>query len=235
MDKQPSTHHKLSKQETDFINQSLKALNKNPQSLVFASLSDFFRQKQLYKRALETCLEGLSYNPSCAKGYVVLGSIYLDQARYEKSIQAFEQALALNTKNMLAIRSLIQLYILTRNIPKLKEIYEILILHEPDDPHIQKIVQTLHSAHLRDYNYFSEKNIETVEEDLSSIELQKRPTIKPRDALSKKPLTHQKAFEDIQQLISPPTTIPQHTITTSKEKREKQLGVLNNLLDQLNN
>ena len=232
MDKQSSTHHELPKQEQDFINQSLKVLNKNPGSLVFASLADFFRQKQQYQRALKICHEGLNYNPSYAKGYAVLGSIYLDQARYEKSIKAFEQTLALEAKNMLAIRSLCKLYILTRNVSKLKGIYEILILHDPNDSDIQKIIQTLHSAHVRDYNYFSEKNITEIEKDLSKMELQKRPTIQPASAPMNRPYLHERSVEDIKELLIPP--ILSKNITT-KTKKERQLSALNNLLDQLNN
>ncbi len=233
MNRHSSNHSKLSKPEIKFINQSLKALYKNPKSLVFAPLADFFRRNKFYKKALFICLKGVHQNPSYAKGYTVLGSIYFDQTQYEKAIQTFEQALELEPKNMLALRSLSQLYILTRNVPKLKEIYEVLILYNPHDPHIQKITQTLHSAHLKDYDYFTEKTISEICQDLSQVELEKRPVLKPFHTSPWKQPTP--TVESIQKLINHfPKPNNKHIPITAKEKKEKQIHALKNLLHQLN-
>ena len=233
MNKQSSTHPALSKSEIQFINQSLKSLNKNPKSLVFAPLANFFNEKKFYKKALFICLKGVHQNPSYAKGYTVLGSIYFNQSHYEKAIPIFEKALELEPKNMMALRYLSQLYVLSRNIPKLKEIYEILLLHNPRDPHIQKITQTLHSAHLKDYEYFTEKPISQIRGDLSQIELEKRPVLKPMHTSAWKPLSP--SYESIKQLVTPlPKVINQHVVITSKEERERKLFTLKNLLQQIN-
>ena len=231
MNKQSSTHPALSKTEMRFVNQSLKKLNKNHKSLVFAPLADFFRRKKLYKKALLICLKGMQQNPSYAKGYAVLGSIYFDRLKYEKALSAFEKALELEPKNMISLRYLSQLYILTRNIPKLKEIYEILILHNPNDPYIQKITQTLHSAHLKNYEYFIEKPLSEVCKDLQQIELEKKPVLKPLHASPWEPTTP--TPQSIEKLVNSFPKYEKNIVMTYKEKRERKINTLKKLLRQL--
>ena len=56
----------------------------DPGNPLFAELADMLRQKGEHLKAIEVCLSGLSSNPECAKGRLMLARIY-----YERSYLPF--------------------------------------------------------------------------------------------------------------------------------------------------
>lgn len=54
-------------------------LAEDPGNPLFADLAEELRAKQNWFDAIQVCLSGLSSNPSCARGRLVLAQIYFDQ------------------------------------------------------------------------------------------------------------------------------------------------------------
>lgn len=69
-----------------------KALGEDPGNSIFAEFADVLRSRYDYNRAFRVCLLGLSLNPTCAMGRLVLARLF-----YEQSFTPF------------AVRELIQL------------------------------------------------------------------------------------------------------------------------------
>lgn len=215
-----------------FINQSLKILSSDSHSLVFASLADAYRRKGLLKKALQICESGLRKHPKYARAYVVLGCVYFDLKKYKESIESFEKALDLEPGNLLSLRYLSDLYIKLKDVKKVLCVYEMLLLYNPRDAQIKGIIDKIHSAHLEDYDYFSEQSLEAVAKDLSQRELEEKPSIRPLNCrMDSKPSKE----EVLNQMLTPFHRSSQKKwVLTMRSERERKLRILTSLMNQLN-
>ena len=214
-----------------FINQSLKALYKNPDSLVFAPLAEAYRRQGAFQKAVQICESGLNKHQEYAPGYAVLGCIYFDLKKYRKSMECFEKALDLEPGHLLSLRYLSDLYIRFKEVKKALCVYEMLLLSYPQDVQVQNIVNKMHSMHLRDYDYFSERSLDEAALDLSQIELQKQPSIRPLSCggaveLSKEDLLNQ-------MLVSAPRPSQKKNFSAKGIEKDRKLKVLRDLMNQL--
>src|SRR5450759_396823 len=89
----------LSEFDIDFL--SLR-LSDNPQSPLFARLSDLYLSKNQSSEALKLCETGVQAYSSYATGYVVLGKCYLALNENSKAKLAFTQAMHLSPFNQVA-------------------------------------------------------------------------------------------------------------------------------------
>jgi len=212
-----------------FINKSLKVLYKNPDSLVFAPLADAYRRKGAFQKAVQICKFGLKKHKGHAPGYVVLARTYFDLKRYKKARDYFEKALDLQPGHLLCLRYLSELYIKLKDAKKVLCIYEMLLLYSPQDAQIQNIVNKIHSAHLNDYDYFSERSLDMVADDLSQMELLQQPSIRP--------LKCEVEFsqeESLDQMLTPFPRIPrQKRLYKIKTERDRKLRILTDLMSRL--
>lgn len=56
-----------------------KMLGEDPGNSIFAEFADILRARYDYSRALRVCLSGLSSNPACAMGRLVLARLFYEQ------------------------------------------------------------------------------------------------------------------------------------------------------------
>ena len=57
-----------------------KILNQDPGNAVFAEFADILRSRYDYNRALRVCFSGLSSNPTCTHGRLVLARLFYEQS-----------------------------------------------------------------------------------------------------------------------------------------------------------
>lgn len=215
-----------------FINQSLKVLYKNPDSLVFAPLAEAYRRQGAFQKAVQICESGLSKHQEYAPGYAVLGRIYFDLKKYKKSMECFEKVLDLEPGHLLSLRYLSDLYIRFKEVKKALYIYEMLLLSHPQDVQVQSIVNKMHSMHLRDYDYFSERSLAGAARDFSQMELQKRPSIRP---LSCDGVVEPSKADLLSQALTPVFRSSQErSFSTRRMERDRKLKVLRGLMNRLN-
>lgn len=162
------------------IKQGLKILKKRP--LVSAPLADLFRRLGNYKTAIQLSQYGIKKNPQFVTGHTVLGRTLFECNQYEKAQSAFEEAIKLNPENIMALRYLIKIHLRLKNIKKAVKIYEILQLYHPDDEWVEKIMKQINTH--EDYNDFHVENLNEFSINLSRVEVEKRPFIRPKTEIN---------------------------------------------------
>jgi tetratricopeptide (TPR) repeat protein len=80
--------------------------NENPDGRYFAPLADAYRKAGRLDEALEMVRAGLQKHPDYLSAHIVLGRCLLDKKDDPGALQAFEQVLALDAENIIALKSL---------------------------------------------------------------------------------------------------------------------------------
>jgi len=81
-------------------------LAKDPQSTVFVSLSEAYRQIGMLDDALEIALKGTANMPGFCPGFTALGRVFSQQGELIRAAEAFEHALELESTNVHALKGL---------------------------------------------------------------------------------------------------------------------------------
>ena len=144
----------------------------------------------------------------------------------------FEKVLDLEPGHLLSLRYLSELYIKFKDVKKALCIYEMLLLYSPQNAQIQNIVNKIHSAHLNDYDYFSERPLDMVAEDLSQMELHQQPSIRPlKCGVEAEPSKE----ELLDQMLTPaPRSSQQERLSNIKTEKDRKLRILTDLMNRLN-
>lgn len=85
----------LSAQVDERISRCEEILSRNPESLVFAALSDAYRKKGDFAKAFHVCSQGLKLHPDYGPGHLVMARINLERGMYteaERELLLAEQA-----------------------------------------------------------------------------------------------------------------------------------------------
>ena len=85
----------------------------HPDGLTFAHLADAYRRAGEYGKAEGLILHGLKNHPNYISAYNVLGRVYVDGERYSDAHEQFSRALELDPQNMIAMRALGELAVVT--------------------------------------------------------------------------------------------------------------------------
>lgn len=90
------------------VERYLKIFQENPDSRVFAPLSDMYRRLGRLKEAEQICREGLLRHPYYAGGKVALAHILLDAHRLDEALRESESVVTYYPDNILARKILIR-------------------------------------------------------------------------------------------------------------------------------
>jgi len=82
----------MTREET--INFLRKKIEKNPKSILFARLADYYLKQKRIKEALELCTKGCEYNPDYITGNYILAKIYLTMGDHEKAETQFKKVIS---------------------------------------------------------------------------------------------------------------------------------------------
>lgn len=82
----------MTREET--INFLRKKIEKNPKSILFARLADFYLKQKRVKEALELCTQGIENNPDYITGNYILAKIYLTMGDHEKAETQFKKVIS---------------------------------------------------------------------------------------------------------------------------------------------
>lgn len=82
----------MTREET--INFLRKKLEKNPKSILFARLADFYLKQKRLKEALDLCVQGIENNPDYITGNYILAKIYLTMGDHEKAEAQFKKVIS---------------------------------------------------------------------------------------------------------------------------------------------
>lgn len=123
-----------------------ETLARDPQSTVFVSLAEIFRQCGLLQEACAVAEKGLQTLPGYAPGYVVLARIQAQQGQLDPAKDSFEAALALDASNADALKGLARLCRLQGEPIRARTLLEKLLESHPEDQVARKMLGTLPAA-----------------------------------------------------------------------------------------
>lgn len=112
--------------------------NKDPKSRIFVQLADAYRKSNMIDEALEILQKGLQHHPSYALAHLILGKCHYDKRLYEQAKDAFEQTLAYDPQNIVALRMLAQTCEATKDEDGQLKAYKGIIAIDPFDAPAQE-------------------------------------------------------------------------------------------------
>ncbi|GAB4170383.1 MAG: hypothetical protein Tsb0017_13450 [Geothermobacteraceae bacterium] len=118
-------------------------LAKDPRSTVFVSLAEAYRQLGMLDDALEILDKGIVHLPRFVPGYVARGRILAQKGQLADATVAFEQALAIESDNLPAIKGLARVRYRQGYTDKARALLEKGRSIKPDDPVIIKMLASL--------------------------------------------------------------------------------------------
>lgn len=118
-------------------------LAKDPQSTVFVSLSEAYRQLGMLDDALEIADKGTMNLPGFSPGFVTKGRVLAQQGDLAKAALAFEQALAVERDSLQALKGLARTRFRQGYMDKARELLMRARLLSPEDPVIGKMLTSL--------------------------------------------------------------------------------------------
>lgn len=121
-------------------------LAKDPQSTVFVSLCEAYRQLGMLDDALEIAQKGTRHLQGFSPGFVALGRIHAQQDDLAEAANAFEKALAIEKDSLPALKALARCRFRQGHLDKAREL--LLRAHQlnPADPIVNKMLASLSPA-----------------------------------------------------------------------------------------
>jgi len=130
----------LSAQLDERISKCEGILSNNPESLIFAALSDAYRKKGDLAKAFHVCSRGLKLHPDYGPGHLVMAKINMERGMYSEAEK--ELALAIQAEGRTRTTELLLAQILIKK-DQLKDAKKLLEKHKTADPENQVVGELL--------------------------------------------------------------------------------------------
>lgn len=117
-----------------------------PHSTIFAPLADACRKAGMIEEALDICRKGLESNPRYASGYVVQGKCLYDADRPAEAEGAFRKVLALDAKNLVALKFIGIILSERGDNGAARACFEHILALDPDDRDIRRRLEEVGDA-----------------------------------------------------------------------------------------
>lgn len=153
-----------------------KILDKDPNSKVFAPLAEALREQKLYSQAQYVAEHGVKRHPGFVGGFVALGRVLSDQAKYTQSLPILKKATELDPQNLLALQLLGNVYLQLQMTKEALKTFKMVLFLNPLSEKAKKAVQKLESFSAEDFEEdvfkYSRPNIrkENQEEEIVAFE-----------------------------------------------------------------
>lgn len=117
-------------------------LAKDPQSTVFVSLCEAYRQLGMLDDALEIAQKGTRKLAAFSPGFVALGRIQAQQGDLAAAANSFEKALAIEKDSLAALKGLARTRHRQGHLDKAKDLLLRAQILNPQDPVVLKMLDT---------------------------------------------------------------------------------------------
>lgn len=115
------------------IEEYIKKLDTNPESLVFVPLAEAYRKSGMLDEAIETCQKGLKYHPTYMSGRIVLGRSYMEKGMMQEAAEEFKKVASADVNNIMAHSLLAQICMKRQQYAEaIKEFQKVLTLNPED-------------------------------------------------------------------------------------------------------
>jgi predicted regulator of Ras-like GTPase activity (Roadblock/LC7/MglB family) len=143
------------------ISKCEEILVKNPDSVIFAALSDAYRKKGDLAKAFHVCSRGLKSHPDYGPGHLVMAKINLERGMYSEAEKELAFAVQADGKTRATELLLAQILVKKKETKDAKRILEKLKMSDPGNETIAQLLQEI--RHQEEYEKPSPERI-TVEE-----------------------------------------------------------------------
>jgi tetratricopeptide (TPR) repeat protein len=135
----------------DFIERYQRMYETDPNSRIFAPLSEAYRKMGLMKEARELAESGVRLHPDFAGGRVALGRIYHDLGMLNEAAAELKTASELSPENILAHQILAECFLKLKRPKDALKAYKMLLFLSPDNDKAIKAVKRLESLTADEY------------------------------------------------------------------------------------
>lgn len=118
-------------------------LAQNPDSYIFAALSDTYRKKGELAKAFNTCNRGLKIHPNYGAGHLVMAKINLDRGMYAEAEKELSLAVQADGKTRTTELLLAQIWLKKGQIKDAKTILEKLKATDPENQQVKDLLTKL--------------------------------------------------------------------------------------------
>ena len=99
------------------IEELRRRVSKDPASIAFAQLAEEYRRTGEVEEAVRICRAGLDHHPNYVSARVTLGRALMELQQLDEAQAEFEQVLLVAPDNLVAVRSMAELYQLKGETP----------------------------------------------------------------------------------------------------------------------
>ncbi len=132
----------------DYFTQLLKD---NPASKAFAPLAEGYRKLGELEKALQIALDGVAMHPKFNSGKVALAKILIDLKKFDSAEKTLLEVTTNDFENLLAHRSLGEVYIHTNRLPQALDAFKAALLANPLDKMSSTMVTKLESVSAKSF------------------------------------------------------------------------------------
>ena len=125
------------------ISKCEEILSDNPESLIFAALSDAYRKKGDLSKAFHLCSQGLRLHPDYGPGHLVMARINMERGMYteaEKELASAEQA---DGKTRATELLLAQVFVMKGQLEKAKTVLDKLKAADPENQTVGELLDAI--------------------------------------------------------------------------------------------
>jgi tetratricopeptide (TPR) repeat protein len=111
---------------------------KDPNSRVFAALSELYRKAGMLEEAIKLCLKGTTAHPNYMSGHVALSRAYLDKGMTKESKEEILKVVSITPDNIVAHKVLGEIHLLEGDVGAARENFTRALTLSPDDAEVKE-------------------------------------------------------------------------------------------------
>ncbi len=142
----------MSKIDIGTIEKFQIALQKDPNSQVFATLAEAYREMHMYKEAETVVRNGMWRHPNFVGGLVTFAKIMRDLGNFQEALAPLKKAAQLAPENILAHQLMAEVYLANKQPKESLKAYKMVLFLNPNSKVAQNAVSKLESLTADDYD-----------------------------------------------------------------------------------
>lgn len=191
----------MSKIDIGTIEKFQIALQKDPNSQVFATLAEAYREMHMYKEAETVVRNGMWRHPNFVGGLVIFAKIMRDLGNFQEALAPLKKAAQLAPENILAHQLMAEVYLANKQPKESLKAYKMVLFLNPNSKIAQNAVSKLESLTADDYDeeVFEMTKLQNVQ--MSRITPTAEPT-KENSALAAKSNANETSPRALERMLS---------------------------------
>ena len=129
----------------DRIDKCKKILSKDPESLIFAALSEAYRRRGDLNMATKTCNQGLKIHPDYGSAHLVMAKINMDKRFFADAEKELFLAIKADGRTRTNELLLSEILIKKGKLKEAKKLLDKLFAADPENTQVKKLIQDIES------------------------------------------------------------------------------------------